>query len=143
IKQTLFLRVDGTEPSAGGWQGTFCGWMARNRSLPRERCERGRVGEGVHVRLQALGRRFPPPATKRSEGFHPESRAPSPGELHFRANPFVYSFVVKRCTKDLHMKVIPLLAAALLGVGLIGCASNSETGPMQSAGANTGRVIDD
>jgi Predicted periplasmic or secreted lipoprotein len=32
---------------------------------------------------------------------------------------------------------------AMLFVGLYGCASSGERGPMQDAGANAGRVIDD
>ena len=32
---------------------------------------------------------------------------------------------------------------ALFATGLIGCASNSETGTMENAGATAGRVVDD
>ncbi len=35
------------------------------------------------------------------------------------------------------------LIVALFATGLVGCASNSETGTMERAGANAGRVIDD
>ena len=35
------------------------------------------------------------------------------------------------------------LVVALFATGLVGCASNSETGTMETAGANAGRVIDD